>query len=367
MAFALVESLPGPIGTLQYAPGSAPGPGGGGGAASPSPGSGWEVRVLSAADYSTVLALIPPKMIVSFQFVKQLNDLGSGTVQLNMDDPWWQTATLTDGSAPFGLLDFECLWQVLQDGVPRMEFLGETVTEQLVDPSEQRIVSVTGPGAVATLKWAMAAPLGFPDIVLKTDAISDAFSEVDITGTPVLDTNIWTVISPPGSAFITPVQPLFTQPGGSKGPNQLFPSGTLSIAATSGTSVLGATPYDATDTLISAQITPIGAANIPTDSNGNAQPYGTGLNGTELTQFYVQSQANSAYYAMIGLSATSFYCQEKGPDGTRTHVICPAASFDPSNDQTARTGPCSGRRCTPGTPPTAASSWRPPTPARASR
>jgi hypothetical protein len=289
--------------------------------------------VLSAADYSTVLALLPPKMIVSFQFVKQLNDLGSGTVQLNMDDPWWHTATLADGSAPFGLLDFECLWQITQDGVPRMEFLGETITEQLVDPSEQRIVTVTGPGAVAALKWAMAAPLGFPDIVLKLDAISDSFSEVDITGTPVLDTNIWTVISPAGSAVPTPVTPLFTQPGGRHGPNQLFPSGTLSIAATSGTSVLGATPYDATDTLISAQITPIGAANIPTDSNGNAQPYGTGLNGSELTQFYVQSQANTAYYAMIGLSATSFYCQEKGPDGTRTHVIASASAFDPGNDQ----------------------------------
>jgi hypothetical protein len=333
MAFAFVETLPGAIGTLQYAPGSAPGPGGSGGAASPSPGSGWEIRVLSAADYSTVLALLPPKMIVSFQFVKQLNDLGSGTVQLNMDDPWWRTATLADGTAPFGLLDFECLWQILNDGVPRMEFLGETITEQLVDASEQRIVSVTGPGAVAALKWAMAAPLGFPDIVLKTDAISDSFSEVDITGTPVLDTNIWTVISPAGSAVPTPVAPLFSQPGGSKGPNQLFPSGTLSIAATSGTSVLGATPYDATDTLISAQITPIGAANIPTDSNGNAGAYGANLNGTELTQFYVQSQANTAYYAMIGLSATSFYCQEAGPDGTRTHVIASASAFDPGNDQ----------------------------------
>lgn len=289
--------------------------------------------MLSYADYSTVLALIPPKMIVSFQFVKQLNDLGSGSVQLNMDDPWWTTATLTDGSAAFGLLDFECLWQVLHDGVPRMEFLGETITEQLVDPSEQRIVTVTGPGTIATLKWAMAAPLGFPDIVLKLDAISDAFSEVDVSGNPVLDTNIWTVISPAGSAYPTPVAPLFQQPGGAHGPNQLFPSGTLTIAATSGTTVIGATPYDATDTLISAQITPIGAASIPTDSNGNAGAYGSNLNGTELTQFYVQSQANSAYYAMIGLSASSFYCQEAGPDGTRTHIISPASSFDPSNDQ----------------------------------
>jgi len=76
---SFTETLPGALGTLQVAPGTAPGPGGSGGAASPSPGAGWEVRVLSYKDYSTVLALLPPKMIQSFQFVKQLNEKQPGT------------------------------------------------------------------------------------------------------------------------------------------------------------------------------------------------------------------------------------------------------------------------------------------------
>jgi len=331
---SFTETLPGALGTLQVAPGTAPGPGGSGGAASPSPGAGWEVRVLSYKDYSTVLALLPPKMIQSFQFVKQLNDTGSATITLNMDDPWWHAATLTDGAAAFEILDYECLWQFTQDGVPRFEFLGETVTEQLVDSSEQRLVTVTGPGAVATLKWAMAAPNGFPSIVNKLDSIADSFDEVNVSGQPVLDTNIWNVASPAADVLITPVSPLYQYPGGAGyALSSLYPSGTLTITGTAGTTVVGATPYDAADTLISAQVTPVGAANIPTDSNGNPGAYGSNLNGSELTEFYIQSLANSNNYALIGLSANSFYCQlGTAGQSAQTHIISGAASFDASND-----------------------------------
>lgn len=327
------QALPGWLDALQPLPGSAPGPGGSGGAASSALGAGWEVRVMSYKDYSTVLAQIPPHMCTGQQFVKQLNDIGSGSVTLNMDDPWWEHTTLPDGAAPDEMLDFECLWQVLQDGDVRFEFLGETVQEQLVDSSEQRLVTISGPGGIATLKWAMAAPEGFPNIILKLDSILDSFDEVNSSGQPVLDTNIWTQVSPAGKVYITPVQGLYNFPGGAGfSVSTLYPSGTLTVQATSGTTVLGATPYDATDTLISAQVSPVGAASTPTDSNGNPEPYGSGLNGSELTQFYVQSLKNSSYYAMIALSASSFYCQVGSPDGTHTHVISSAKSFDPTND-----------------------------------
>ena len=181
--------------------------------------------MLSYADFSTVLALIPPKMIVSFQFVKQLNDLGSGTVQLNMDDPWWHTATLTDGKPRSSCWTTSACGRSSMTACIRFEFLGETVTEQLVDPSEQRIVTVTGPGAAATLKWAMAAPQGFPDIVLKVDAISDAFSEVDVSGNPVLDTNIWNAITPPGSASSPRSPRCSPSRAGPRAPTSCFPRG----------------------------------------------------------------------------------------------------------------------------------------------
>jgi hypothetical protein len=327
------SSLPGYIDGLAHAPGSAPGPGGSGGAASSSPGAGWEVRVMSYVDYSMPLAQIPPSILTTFQFVKQLNDIGSGSVTLDMDDSWWTSTTLTGGGSTDEMLDYECLWQVLQDGDVKFEFMGETITEQLVDPSEQRLVTISGPGTISVLKWGMAAPQGFPDIILKLDSILDSFDEVDDNGNPVLDTNIWTQVSPTSDVYITPVQGLFNYPGGAGySISTLYPSGTLTLVASAGTTVLGATPYDATDTLISAQVSPVGAASTPTDSNGNPEPYGYGMNGSELTQFYVQSLADHSYYAMIALSATSFYCQAGSPDGVHTHVIKGAASYDPTND-----------------------------------
>jgi hypothetical protein len=319
--FSFPETLPGVTGTLQKAPGTPPGPGGSGGVASPAPGSGWEIYVRSWKDYTTLLAIIPYRMWSSMQFAKQLNDIGSGTVTLNMDDPFWHS-TLPDGGAAYELLDNECLWQLYQDGVPRMEFLGETVTEQLVDPSEQRVVTVTGPGTAAVLKWGMAAPSGFPDIVLKMDGILDSFDEVDGSGNPVLDTNIWNVNSPADTAYPTPIAALYNYPtGAGYALSSLYPSGTLTLAASAGTSVVGATPYDATDTLIGAQVTPVGSTGSATDANGNPVRYGTGLNGSELTQFYVESLQNPNYYAMIGLSSGTFYCQLRGTSGVYTKTL----------------------------------------------
>lgn len=326
------DTFPGYIDGLQPAPGSAPGPGGSGGAPSPSPEAGWELQVRSYADYSRLLAVIPGRMITAMQFAKQLNDLGSGNISLNMDDPWWASTVLADGSTTDTLLDFECLWQFWQDGVCRFEFLGETIAEQLVDSSEQRIVTVTGPGTIAVLKWAMAAPQGFPHIVLKTDAIADTFDEVNDAGVSVLDTNIWNLASPLADIFITPITPIYNNPGGAKyAVSTLYPSGTLTIQATPGTTFLGASPYDATDSLISAQITPVGSQGDATDSNGNSVTYGTGLNGSELTQMYVQSLQNGSYYALFGLSGSEFYCQLAGPSGTFTHIIAAASAYSPDN------------------------------------
>lgn len=322
MAFSLPQAIPAAIGTLQPAPGSPPGPGGSGGAASPGPGAGWEIFVLSASDYSTVLCEIPETVKLSFTFTKQLNDLGSGNVVLSMDDPWWHNTVLSDGNAPEEILDFECVWQIRQDGVPRFEFFGETITEQLVDPTEQRQVTITGPGAISALKWAMCVPHGFPNIILKLDSIQDNFSEVDVNGNGVLDTNLWNATSPSGSVYITPVQGAYPYPGGTKyALSTLYPSGSVTLSATPGTTLLGATPYDASDSVISAQVSPIGL------NNASGSYSLAGLDGSELTQFYIQSNANSSYYALIGLSGTAFYCQLGDANGTTTKVM---PAYDPA-------------------------------------
>lgn len=322
MAFSFPSAIPASIGGLLLPPGTPAGPGGTGGVASPGPGAGWEIFVLSDQDYSTVLCEVPDSVLLSFQCNKQLDDLSSGTVVLNQDDPWWHAVTLSNGNAPEEILDFECIWQVRQDGVPRYEFLGETVTETLVDSSEQRQATITGPGTMATLKWAMCAPYGFPNIVLKLDGIQDSFSEVDVNGNGVLDTNIWNAVSPSGSVFITPAGAAYPYPGGAGyALSSLYPSGSVTLNATAGTTLLGATPYDATDTLISAQVSPIGLNN----TSGNYDP--STLDGSELTQFYVVSNANTNCFALIGLSGTAFYCKLGFADGSTSTKVLPI--YDP--------------------------------------
>lgn len=270
-----------------------------GGAAAPAVGAGWEIRVLAAPDFRTLLAIVPAKMVLGFQFAKQLKDVGSGTVTLSMDDPWWNSITLPNSQPGHYLLDYEHVWQIYQDGVPRFEFLGETITEQLADASEQRTVVITGPGTAATLKWAMAAPPGFPNSIrYKLDAISDGFSETDVNGNLVLDPGLWNAATPANRL-------------------SLNPSGSCRLMASPSTTFLGTTAYDATNTSVSAQVTPMTSPD----------PGGATLDGSQLTQMYIQSVANSGYYALIGLSGTAFYCQFGGPSGTYTKVIGTAAQY----------------------------------------
>jgi hypothetical protein len=329
-ASSFIGALPGAVGlavnqqgmvAAALPAGYAGGPAGGSATLSPSAGNGWEVLVRSSADYTTLLAVIPTSMLMSLQFVKMLDDIGSGTVVLSQDDPWWSAVTLPGGLPSASLLNQECLWQFWQDGVCRFEFFGETITEQLVDPSEQRVVTVTGPGTIAALKWAMVAPQGFPNIVLKLDGIQDSFDEVNGAGQGVLDTNIWTTASPASHIYITPTLGIYNYPGGAGyALSTLYPSGSLTVIGSPSGTVLGASPYDATDTLISAQVTPLGVSANSTDSLTPAN-YGTGLNGSELTQLYIESNKNTGYYALFGLSASAFYCQLRGPSGTYTKIL----------------------------------------------
>jgi Spherulation-specific family 4 len=182
------------------------------------------------------------------------------------------------------LWDNEHLWQVLLDGVVVFEFFAETITEQLDDQSEQRNVTVTGPGTIAALSWAAAMPPGFPDIVFKCDAIQDGFAEIDENGNLVVDTSLWNVISP--SDMVT-----------------LNPSGTLQLTASQATTYCGASPYDLTESLISAQITPLGQGSQNSTDNTVV------LDGSQVTQFYVQSNANSGDYLLFGVTAAGFYAQ----------------------------------------------------------
>lgn len=208
--------------------------------------------------------------------------------------------TLPNGQPAHYLLDYEHIWQVFQDGVCRFEFLGETITEQLADASEQRIVTVTGPGVIAALKWAMAAPPGFPGtIVYKLDSISESFNAVDVNGNLVIDYGRWNASANTSRISVNP-------------------SGTAKLMGSPSGTILGSTLYNATNTLVSAQVSPI----VSPDQNGNT------LNGSQVTQFYIQSTQNTNYYALMGLSGTVFYAQLTGPAGTFTKTIASLAQFN---------------------------------------
>jgi hypothetical protein len=180
--------------------------------------------------------------------------------------------------------DSENLWQVLLDGVVIFEFFGETITEQLVDQSELRSITTTGPGSIACLGWATAMPPGFPNIVFKADAIQDGFAEINQQGNYQVDTTLWNVISP--ASHVT-----------------LNPAGTLQITASPATTFVGATPYDLTESLISAQVTPVG------QGTANSSITSQMLDGSQVTQFYFQSNANSNNYALFGVTAAGLYAQ----------------------------------------------------------
>lgn len=292
--------VPESLGTAVLVPGQPGAAGGPGGAPAPNFGAGWELGVYNASTtYSTLLCMVPTRLWTSFTFSKLLSDKGSGTVILNTDDAWWTSTTLTGGLAPHYILDEEHVWRVFQDGVARFEFLGETITEQLVDPSEQRLVTVTGPGTINVLSWAMAAPPGFPStIVYKTDALSDDFSAVDVNGNYVIDYGLWNASSNTSDISVNP-------------------AGSAQLTATSGGTVLGTTEWDFTSTLFSVQVNPI----VSPDQNNVT------LNGSELTQLFMEALDGSGDYVMMALSSTSLYAQYKDSNGTSTQVIASAATY----------------------------------------
>lgn len=298
----IAHSIPAPFGGLTAPP-------------APTAGNGWEVKALSATDYHTVLAVIP--RMENWQFAKMLNDKGSGTIQVNLDDTIYQSSfILGDGTTGNNLLDTECIWQFFLNGNLVFDYLGETIQDVLVDPSEQRNSQITGPGTAQTLSWALAMPQGFPNVIQKTDTIADSFSEVDSNGNPLLDTSLWNLAGP--LADIT-----FSAVGNFSGldlaASNPFAStqGTCILTATAGGTVLAGGPFDITNSIISAEVDAMNVVSTPS------------LDGSQVTQMYVQSTSNANHYALIGLSSTEFYCQLGDTTGTSTKVL---GTYDPNND-----------------------------------
>jgi hypothetical protein len=122
-------------------------------------GVGWTVRVLSERDYVSPVALV--ERFSGLGFTVDANAEGGGTVSLDSDDGIFK------GALPVGestrLQDQEALWQVLEDGQVRFEFLAEDVDEDIIPSGGgPRQTVIAGRGTASVLEWAPVLPEGMP-------------------------------------------------------------------------------------------------------------------------------------------------------------------------------------------------------------
>lgn len=123
-------------------------------------GVGWTCRVLSERDYTSPVALV--ERFAGLGFTVDANAEGGGTVTLDADDP------IFTGALPAGettrLADQEALWQVLEDGQVRFEFLAEDVDQDVIpEGGGPRQTIIAGRGTASVLEWAPVLPEGMPN------------------------------------------------------------------------------------------------------------------------------------------------------------------------------------------------------------
>lgn len=123
-------------------------------------GVGWTCRVLSERDYSSPIALV--ERFAGLGFTVEANAEGGATVTLDADDPVF-TEPLPAGET-VRLADQEALWQIVEDGQVRFEFLAEDVDADIIaDGGGPRETVITGRGTASVLEWAPVLPVGMPN------------------------------------------------------------------------------------------------------------------------------------------------------------------------------------------------------------
>lgn len=122
--------------------------------------TGWEIRILSYKDYVTPVAIT--NSYLSLDFSDELNDIGGGSIEFSLTDPFWKQDLWTGGTTALDLLEGEYLFQCWEDGVHRFDFLGERVKLKLVSADNDPSVVISGPGTAAFMQWGIILPPGFP-------------------------------------------------------------------------------------------------------------------------------------------------------------------------------------------------------------
>lgn len=108
---------------------------------------GWTLRAFTL-DGQVVVTISTWR---DLKFLKPLSDIGSGTVVLSYED-----------AKAMDLLNRQLVWRVQYDGNTPFAFFTEALDEQLVEESQVRQVTFSGPGVGSILDWGTVLPPGFP-------------------------------------------------------------------------------------------------------------------------------------------------------------------------------------------------------------
>lgn len=119
-------------------------------------GIGWTATMKSEIDYSSIV--VQSVHYTELTLTKDYNDVGGGSITLDLDDPVFSNLTRTTWYSN-NIRDQEGLWQIYHDGVLRGEFLAEDVEEKIIEENNgQRTVTISGRGPGAVLDRAKVFP-----------------------------------------------------------------------------------------------------------------------------------------------------------------------------------------------------------------
>lgn len=158
---------------------------------------GWYARVLSERDYTTTIAEV--RRFAGLGFTVEANAEGGGKVTLDADDSIFTAPLPLSESTP--LIEQEALWQIIENGTVRAEFLAEDVLEDVILTKDgPRSTQIAGRGTGSVLEWARVLPSGMPN---------PTSTDRSFTGAPMA---IWLTLFNESKAdgYLTWVKPLFS-------------------------------------------------------------------------------------------------------------------------------------------------------------
>lgn len=150
-------------------------------------GIGWEVVVRQHDDFSSII--LRTNDYIGLLFSDEEDSVGGGSATFDLDSQLFQK-NLLNGRPSSDLWERENLWEAWFDGERRAAWLGTNVKETQLQDSEQRQVTVSGPGPAQVLEWAAVLPTSFPEVTPKLESFQDPISG------DAVDPFLWDSISP---------------------------------------------------------------------------------------------------------------------------------------------------------------------------